>query len=165
MADEVSFSEQESIRRAKLNALFEAGLNPYEITKCEVTHQSSEILNQFDSLEGKTVSLAGRMISRRIMGKASFAHLLDNDGEIQIYVRRDDVGEEAYAAFKNDDIGDVFCATGFVFKTKTGEISVHCTQLTLLCKCLKPLPEKYHGLTDKEERYRRRVGYRAVVRV
>ena len=156
MPEEISFSEQEQIRRAKLETLRENGADPYQITKVNVTHRSHEILNGFDALEGKTVSLAGRMISRRVMGKAAFAHLLDNDGEIQIYVRRDDVGEEAYAAFKGEDIGDVLFVTGFVFKTKTGEISVHCTEVELLCKCLKPLPEKYHGLTDTDLRYRQR---------
>ena len=156
MPEDISFSEQESIRREKLQALRDMGVDPYLITKCNITHTSADILSRFAELENQTVCLAGRMISRRVMGKAAFAHLLDNDGEIQIYVRREDVGEEAYTAFKNDDIGDVLCVTGFVFQTKTGEISVHCTKLTLLCKCLKPLPEKYHGLTDTDLRYRQR---------
>ena len=149
-------SEQEIIRRQKLQALIDSGSNPYEITRYDVTHHSRDILENFDDLEGKTVSVAGRMISRRVMGKASFAHLLDGEGEIQFYVRRDDIGEEAYAAFKNDDIGDIFGVTGTVFKTKTGEISLHTTSLTLLTKSLKVLPEKFHGLTDTDLRYRQR---------
>ncbi len=151
-----SYSEQEQIRREKLAALREAGRDPYLITKCDVTAKSSQIKADFDAYEGKEVSLGGRIMSRRIMGKASFAHLLDADGEIQFYIRRDDVGEEAYAAFKEMDIGDLVSVTGTVFKTKTGEISVHTTALTLLAKCLKPLPEKFHGLTDTDLRYRQR---------
>ena len=151
-----SFSEQEQIRRAKLAALREAGHDPYLLTKCDVTEKSAHVLCNYDALEGQTVSLAGRMMSRRVMGKASFAHLLDSDGEIQFYVRRDDVGEETYAAFKDMDIGDVVFVRGFVFKTKTGEVSVHAQELTLLAKCLKPLPEKFHGLTDTDLRYRQR---------
>ena len=149
-------SEQEIIRRQKLQSLIDAGQNPYLITRFDVTHHSREIIDQFDTLEGQTVSIAGRMTARRIMGKASFAHLLDGQGDIQFYVRRDDAGEEAYAAFKSDDIGDIFGVTGTVFKTKTGEVSVHATSLTLLCKSLKVLPEKFHGLTDPDLRYRQR---------
>ncbi len=151
-----SFSEQEQIRRAKLSELCEAGNSPYQITRYDVTHVSSEILEGFDRLEGQTVSIAGRMMSRRIMGKASFAHLLDGKGDIQIYVRRDDVGLDAYAAFKSFDIGDILGITGFVFRTQTGEISVHAQTVTLLSKCLKPLPEKFHGLQDQDLRYRQR---------
>ena len=121
-----------------------------------MTAKSAEILADYDAYDGKEVSLAGRMISRRVMGKASFAHLLDTAGDIQFYVRRDDVGEDAYKAFKEMDLGDVLFIRGFVFKTKTGEISVHVQGLTLLAKCLKPLPEKFHGLTDTDLRYRQR---------
>ena len=149
-------TEQEQIRRQKLQALMAAGQNPYTITCFDVTHRSEEITAQYDQLEGKTVSIAGRMTSRRIMGKASFAHLLDGQGEIQIYVKRDDVGEEAYAAFKQDDLGDILGVKGIVFKTKTGEVSVHAQEITLLCKSLKVLPEKFHGLVDTNLRYRQR---------
>lgn len=151
-----TYSEQEQIRRNKLDALRHAGKDPYLLTRCDVDTKSSEIIAQYDAFEGKEVTLAGRMISRRIMGKASFAHLLDSVGDIQFYIRRDDVGEEAYAAFKEMDLGDVVCVRGTVFKTKTGEISVHTTEMTLLAKCLKPLPEKFHGLTDTDLRYRQR---------
>lgn len=149
-------TEQEQIRRQKLQALMAAGQNPYTITCFDVTHRSEEITAQYDQLEGKTVSIAGRMTSRRIMGKASFAHLLDGQGEIQIYIKRDDVGEEAYAAFKQDDLGDILGVKGIVFKTKTGEVSVHAQEITLLCKSLKVLPEKFHGLVDTDLRYRQR---------
>ena len=150
------YSEQEQIRRDKLDALRQRGQDPYLLTKVQVDTKSSEIVADYDAYEGKDVSLAGRMITRRIMGKASFAHLLDTAGEIQFYIRRDDVGEEAYAAFKEMDIGDVIFVSGKVFKTKTGEISIHTEKLTLLAKCLKPLPEKFHGLTDQDLRYRQR---------
>ena len=149
-------TEQEIIRRQKLQKLLDAGENPYEITRYAVTHRSTAILNGFDELEGKEVSIAGRMTSRRVMGKASFAHLLDGEGDIQIYVRRDDVGEESYAAFKQDDIGDILGVKGTVFRTQTGEISVHATEVKLLCKSLKVLPEKFHGLVDTDLRYRQR---------
>ncbi len=155
-ASTLNLSEQEQIRRQKLAALVEAGQNPYEITRYDVTHHSTEIVNDYDALEGQTVSIAGRMTSRRIMGKASFAHLLDGEGDIQIYVKKDDVGEEAYAAFKQDDLGDILGVKGIVFKTKTGEVSVHAQSVTLLCKSLKVLPEKYHGLVDTDLRYRQR---------
>ena len=155
-ASTLNLSEQEQIRRQKLAALVEAGQNPYEITRYDVTHHSTEIVNNYDALEGQTVSIAGRMTSRRIMGKASFAHLLDGEGDIQIYVKKDDVGEEAYAAFKQDDLGDILGVKGIVFKTKTGEVSVHAQSVTLLCKSLKVLPEKYHGLVDTDLRYRQR---------
>ena len=149
-------SEQEIIRRQKLQSLLDAGQNPYEITKFGVTHRSTGIIAGYDTLEGKSVSVAGRMISRSIMGKASFARILDGEGEIQIYVRRDEIGEDSYAAFKKDDIGDILGVTGTVFKTKTGEISIHATAVTLLTKSLKTLPEKFHGLTDPDLRYRQR---------
>ena len=149
-------TEQEIIRRQKLQKLLDAGQNPYEITRWAVTHRSVQILDSFDELEGKEVSIAGRMTSRRVMGKASFAHLLDGEGDIQIYVRRDDVGEEPYMAFKQDDIGDILGVKGTVFRTQTGEISVHATEVKLLCKSLKVLPEKFHGLVDIDLRYRQR---------
>ena len=150
------YSEQEQIRRDKLEALRQKGRDPYLLTKVDVDTKSSQIIADYDAHEGKEVALAGRMITRRIMGKASFAHMLDTAGEIQFYIRRDDVGEEAYASFKEMDIGDVVYIRGTVFKTKTGEISVHTNAITLLAKCLKPLPEKFHGLTDQDLRYRQR---------
>lgn len=151
-----ALSEQEIIRRQKLQSLIDAGQNPYAVTHFDVTHHSKEIADNFESLEGKTVSLAGRMVSRRVMGKASFAHLLDAQGEMQIYVTRDDLGEDAYAAFKKDDLGDIIGVSGTVFRTKTGEASIHVKSLTLLCKSLKVLPEKFHGLVDTDLRYRQR---------
>ena len=151
-----SYSEQEQIRRDKLAALREQGQDPYLLTRVDVDTKSSQIVADYDAYEGKTVTLAGRMMFRNIMGKASFAKLLDTDGLIQFYIRRDDVGEEPYAAFKKLDIGDVVSVRGKVFKTKTGEISVHTEEYTLLAKCLKPLPEKFHGLTDMDLRYRQR---------
>lgn len=156
MQDTVDYSEQEQIRREKLQALMDNGQNPYLITKYDVTHESKNVLDNFDALEGQTVSMAGRMIGRHIMGKASFGRILDGAGKIQIYVKRDDVGEEPYAAFKKYDLGDLIGVTGKPFKTKTGEISIHVESLTLLAKCLKPLPEKFHGLTDTDLRYRQR---------
>ena len=153
---EQSASEQSRIRLEKLQKLVEAGENPFELVRYDATHHSREILDNYDALENQTVSIAGRMMSRRSMGKASFAHVLDRDGEIQIYVRRDDVGEDAYAKFKNLDIGDIIGVKGFVFKTKSGETSVHAQALTLLSKSLHPLPEKFHGLTNTDTRYRQR---------
>ncbi len=149
-------SEQEMIRREKLQKLIEAGKNPYAITSYDQSHESDAINANYDELEGKQVSIAGRMTGKRVMGKASFAHILDRKGSMQIYVRRDDVGEEVYAAFKDMDIGDVLGVKGLVFKTKTGEISVHAQELVLLSKSLKVLPEKYHGLKDTDLRYRQR---------
>ena len=154
--EELNLSEQTQIRLNKLNKLIEEGKNPYEIVKFDRTHLSNEIREQFDALEGKTVTLAGRMVSRRIMGKATFAHLLDRAGEMQIYVRRDDVGEDAYKAFKEYDIGDILGVSGKVLRTKTGEVSLHVETLTLLTKSLHPLPEKFHGLTNTDTRYRQR---------
>ena len=151
-----ALSEQEQIRFDKLGALMDAGANPYEITVYDRTHTSKQIAENYDVLEGQTVSIAGRMMSRRVMGKASFAHLSDRDGEIQFYAKRDDVGDEAYASFKDWDIGDVLGVKGKVFKTKTGEISVHAEEMILLAKSLHPLPEKFHGLTDTDTRYRQR---------
>ena len=151
-----NMSEQTEIRLNKLRALQEAGRNPYAITHFEVTHASDAIVRDYDALENAEVTIAGRLMSRRVMGKASFAHLLDRAGEIQIYIKRDDVGEDAYKDFKDWDIGDMLGVKGFVFKTKTGEISVHAKELTLLTKSLHPLPEKFHGLTNTDTRYRQR---------
>ena len=150
-------SEQEIIRRQKLQGLIDAGQNPYEITRYDVTHHSQEIIENFvDDAEPVEVAIAGRMMARRVMGKASFASLLDGQGNIQIYVTRDDLGEEAYAAFKKSDIGDIFGVKGIPFRTKTGMISVHVKSMTLLTKSLKVLPEKFHGLVDTDLRYRQR---------
>ena len=149
-------SELLQIRRDKLAALQADGRDPFMQTSYDLTHTSEDILASFEALEGTRVSLAGRVVSRRIMGKASFTHLLDGKGRIQIYVKQDDVGEEAYAAFKTWDIGDILGAEGTVFRTRTGEVSVHVTKLVLLAKSLRPLPEKYHGLKDPELRYRQR---------
>lgn len=149
-------SELLQIRRDKLTALQQAGKDPYQIVTFDHSHHSADILANYDALEGRPVQIAGRMMSKRIMGKASFAHVLDGKGDIQIYVKRDDVGEESYAAFKTYDIGDLIGVAGTVFKTRTGEVSVHATKVTLLSKSLRPLPEKYHGLKDPDLRYRQR---------
>ena len=150
-------SEQEIIRRQKLQGLIDAGQNPYEITRYDVTHHSQEIIDNFvDDAEPVEVAIAGRMMARRVMGKASFASILDGQGSIQLYVTRDDLGEEAYAAFKKSDIGDIFGVKGIPFRTKTGMISVHVKSMTLLTKSLKVLPEKFHGLVDTDLRYRQR---------
>ena len=144
------------VRREKLSALQAEGKDPFTITKYDRTHHSSDVRENFDALEGKSVSLAGRMMSKRVMGKASFCNLQDLKGNIQSYVARDSVGEEAYAAFKKFDIGDIIGIKGEVFKTKTGEISIHASEITLLSKSLQILPEKYHGLTNTDTRYRQR---------
>lgn len=144
------------IRREKLAALQEAGKNPFEITKYDVTHHSSDVKENFEELEGKSVSLAGRIMSKRVMGKASFCHIQDLKGTIQVYVARDNIGEDSYKDFKKYDIGDIVGISGEVFKTKTGEISIHATSVTLLSKSLQILPEKYHGLTNTDTRYRQR---------
>ncbi len=153
---QAELSELLQIRRDKLAALQEAGCDPYEIVKYDQELYSVDVTENYEQYEGKRVSVAGRMMSKRVMGKASFAHLLDYKGDIQIYVKRDDVGEASYAAFKTMDIGDILGVTGLVFKTKTGEISIHCDTVTLLSKSLRPLPEKFHGLKDPELRYRQR---------
>ena len=165
------------VRRDKLKELQEAGKDPFRIVKYNQTHHSEEIREKADTLEtvlatdengkniipawdeipaDKRVSVAGRMMSKRVMGKAAFCHVQDLEGQIQVYVTRDELGEEAYAAFKKMDIGDIIGVLGFVFRTKTGELSIHAKELTLLSKSLQPLPEKYHGLTDTELRYRQR---------
>ena len=163
MGDQISevalqeeLSEQRRVRREKLAELQAAGKNPYEITTYDVTHTAKEIRDHFEELEGKPVSLAGRMMSRRKMGKASFIDIRDNTDRMQSYVRLDDVGEDSYNAFKKWDIGDIIGLKGTVFKTKTGEISIHATDIVLLSKSLLPLPEKFHGLTDTDTRYRQR---------
>ncbi len=146
-----------AVRREKLKNLRESGCDPFVITKFDVTHTASVIKESFqDDAPELRVTVAGRVMSRRVMGKASFVHLQDESGKIQLYVRRDDVGEETYAAFKKWDIGDVLGVSGFVFRTQTGEVSVHATSLTLLAKSLLPLPEKFHGLTNQDLRYRQR---------
>ena len=148
-------SEILQVRRDKLAALQEAGRDPFQITKYAVSHHSREVVENYAALEGKDVSVAGRMMVKRVMGKASFCKLQDREGMIQCYVSRDDLGED-YAAFKKLDIGDIIGVSGFVFQTKTGEVTIHVTKLTLLSKSLKPLPEKFHGLTDVDVRYRQR---------
>ena len=168
-------SEQETIRREKLSALVAAGKDPYKITRYDVTHHSAEVERLYTAMEDEykaahngeapgedsglaelRVSIAGRMMSQRIMGKASFAHIMDRDGSLQVYVRREALGDEAYASFKNMDIGDILGVTGTVFRTRMGELSVRADSVTLLSKSLKPLPEKFHGLKDTELRYRQR---------
>lgn len=144
------------VRHEKLAALQEAGKDPFVITKCEVTHHSMDIKNNYEEMEGKTVTIAGRMMFKRVMGKASFCNVRDLQGDIQAYVARDNIGEESYKDFKKYDVGDLMTITGEVFKTKTGEISVHATNVTLISKSLQILPEKFHGLTDTDMRYRQR---------
>ena len=153
---EVDLGEQQRIRQEKLKALQEEGNDPFVITKYDQTHHSADIKADFDALEGKTVSVAGRMMSKRIMGKASFCNIQDLKGNIQSYVARDSIGEEEYKAFKKLDIGDIIGIKGEVFKTKTGEISIHASEVTLLSKSLQILPEKFHGLTNTDMRYRQR---------
>ncbi|MFI3175058.1 MAG: lysine--tRNA ligase [Bacillota bacterium] len=149
-------NEQIRIRKEKLVQLQQDGKDPFSIVKFEVSHHSSEIRDHFEALENKDVTIAGRMMSKRIMGKASFCNLQDRDGAMQSYVSRNDIGDEDYADFKKFDIGDLVGIEGFVFRTKTGEISVHAKKVTLLSKSLQVLPEKYHGLKDQELRYRQR---------
>lgn len=144
------------VRKEKLKALIEAGKNPYEITEFNRSHVTTEIFENYEELEEKEVAIAGRIMGKRIMGKASFAHVQDPYGKIQLYVSVNDLGEESYKAFKEDDIGDIVGVKGFVFKTKTGEISIHAKEVTLLSKSLRPLPEKFHGLKDTDLRYRQR---------
>ena len=160
-AQGLSESEQVQVRRQKLADLQAAGNDPFTLTKFPQDAYSADLKEEFKELpnetdSGKQVALAGRMMSKRVMGKASFAHLRDDKGDIQLYVRRDELGEEAYAAFKKLDVGDIIGVKGEVFRTKTGELSVRATELTLLAKSLRPLPEKFHGLTDTEMRYRQR---------
>lgn len=151
-----NLSEVLQVRRDKLSELQKMGRDPFKISKYDVTHHSNEVIDQYDSLEGQRVSLAGRIMSKRIMGKASFMHLQDQNGRIQAYVKRDDIGVDEYKLFKTYDIGDIVGIEGFVFKTKTEEVSVHVEKLVLLSKSLQVLPEKYHGLKDVDLRYRQR---------
>ncbi|MBO5945864.1 MAG: lysine--tRNA ligase, partial [Clostridia bacterium] len=159
----VNSTSELAVRREKLAALVEAGNNPFEITKYDVTATSVEAIKEFTERESElaegeqiNVRIAGRMVAKRVMGKASFGRILDGEGEIQIYTSRDDLGEEAYAGFKKWDIGDVLGLEGIMFRTRTGEISLHVKKATLLAKSLLPLPEKFHGLTNLEQRYRQR---------
>ena len=149
-------NEQIKIRMDKLKALQEAGNDPFQITKYDVTYHTKDIKDNFDELEGKQVSIAGRLMQKRVMGKASFGNVADLNGNIQIYVARDSIGEEPYAAFKKFDIGDIVGVKGEVFRTQKGEMSIHVSEITLLTKSLQVLPEKFHGLTDTEIRYRQR---------
>ena len=144
------------VRREKLAELQAEGKDPFKIVKYDVTHHSQDIKDQFEELEGKDVTIAGRMMSKRVMGKASFCHVQDLKGMIQSYVARDSVGEDAYKAFKKLDVGDIIGIKGQVFRTKTGEISIHASEVTLLSKSLQVLPEKFHGLTNTDTRYRQR---------
>ena len=153
---ELDMNQLMKVRKEKLDKLKEEGKDPYKITKFNRTHTSQEIKDNYDELEGKDVTIAGRIMAKRIMGKASFCHIQDSEGKIQSYVSINDLGEESYKAFKEDDIGDIIGITGFVFKTRTGEISIHAKEVTLLSKSLRPLPEKFHGLKDTDLRYRQR---------
>ena len=153
----VTLSEQEQVRRAKLQKLVDEGKDPYVKTRFDVTAFSADIKSNFEEYEGKEVTMAGRLMTRRVMGKASFANISDKNGGIQVYVTRQDIGEEEYASFKKDyDIGDIVGIKGTVFKTNSGEVSIHATHMEMLSKSLRPLPEKYHGLTDTDLRYRQR---------
>ena len=153
---EVDVNKLMQIRRDKLTKLKEEGKDPFEITKFNRTHTSTDVVENYDQLEGKDVTVAGRIMAKRIMGKASFCHIQDGNGKIQSYVSINELGEESYKQFKEDDIGDIIGITGFVFKTRTGEISIHAKEVTLLSKSLRPLPEKFHGLKDTDLRYRQR---------
>ena len=144
------------VRYDKLHELQENGKDPFVITRYEVTHHSTDILENFEEMEGKEVSLAGRMMFKRVMGKASFCNIQDLKGRIQAYVARDNIGEDSYKDFKKYDVGDILGIKGTVFKTKTGETSIHATEVVLLSKSLQILPEKFHGLTDTDTRYRQR---------
>ena len=155
-AQEPDLNQLRKVRREKLAELQSAGKDPFITTKYDVTHHSVEIKNNFEELEEKEVTIAGRMMSKRVMGKASFCNVQDKEGGIQCYVARDNVGEEEYKAFKKMDIGDIVGIVGTVFKTKTGEISLHATKVDLLAKSLQILPEKFHGMTNRDLRYRQR---------
>ncbi|MCI9058850.1 MAG: lysine--tRNA ligase, partial [Lachnospiraceae bacterium] len=155
-AQEQDVKQLLKVRREKLADLQERGMDPFRITKFDVSHHSQEIKDDFENLEGKTVTVAGRMMSKRVMGKASFCNVQDLKGNIQSYVARDSVGEDSYKDFKKFDIGDIVGICGQVFRTKTGEISVHAEEITLLSKSLQILPEKFHGLTNTDVRYRQR---------
>ena len=154
--EELDMNHLMQVRKEKLEKLREANKDPFEITRFERTHTSKQIVDNYAELEGKDVTIAGRLMAKRIMGKASFCHIQDSEGKIQSYVSINDLGEEAYKDFKEFDIGDIIGLTGFVFKTRTEEISVHAKKVELLSKSLKPLPEKFHGLKDTDLRYRQR---------
>ena len=161
MADQNNNQQQDvnqliRVRYDKLHELQENGKDPFVITKYDVTHHSTDILENFEEMEGKEVSLAGRMMFKRVMGKASFCNIQDLKGRIQAYVARDNIGEDSYKDFKKYDVGDILGIKGTVFKTKTGETSIHATEVVLLSKSLQILPEKFHGLTDTDTRYRQR---------
>ena len=156
LEQELDLNQLMITRREKLEKLKQNNKNPFEITKFDITHTSKEIIDNYEELEGKDVTIAGRIMAKRIMGKASFCHIQDGDGKIQSYVSINDLGEESYKQFKEDDIGDIIGITGFVFKTRTGEISIHAKEVILLSKSLRPLPEKFHGLKDTDLRYRQR---------
>ena len=151
---EPDLNQLRKVRREKLANLQAEGRDPFVITKYDQTHHSMEIKDNYDNLEGKEVQIAGRMMSKRLMGKASFCNIQDLQGNIQVYVARDEIGQEPYTAFKKYDVGDIVGVRGTVFKTKTGEISVHAEELTLMTKSLQILPEKFHGLTNTDLRYR-----------
>ncbi len=154
--EELDMDHLMEVRREKLDKLREEGKDPFEITRFSRTHTSKQIVDNYAELEGKDVTVAGRIMAKRIMGKASFCHIQDSTGKIQSYVSINDLGEESYKQFKEYDIGDIIGITGFVFKTRTEEISIHAKEVTLLAKSLKPLPEKFHGLKDTDTRYRQR---------
>ena len=161
--NQIQSTSELDIRREKLANLVAQGKNPFEITKYDVTHTAPEAIKLFEEKESTlaegesiTVRVAGRMVAKRVMGKASFAHLLDGEGKIQLYVARDSIGEDDYASFKKWVIGDCLGVEGTLFRTRTGEISIHATGVVLLAKALLPLPEKFHGLTNVEQRYRQR---------
>lgn len=154
--EELNLNEILRVRREKLKSLKESGKNPFDIVKYDVTHHSDVIKNNFDTMESQLVSIAGRIMSMRDMGKASFSDIQDRNGKIQVYIKTDDVGEESYKQFKTYDMGDIVGIKGTVFKTKRGEISIHAQEVTLLTKSLQPLPEKWHGLKDTDIRYRQR---------
>ena len=161
MADERVQTDQDinellKIKRTKLAELQESGKDPFQTMKYDVTNHSGNIINNFEDFEGKVVSIAGRMMSKRVMGKASFCNIRDIQGDIQFYVKRDEIGEEPYAEFKKYDIGDIVGIEGEVFKTHTGEVSVKVQKIVLLTKSLQILPEKFHGLKDTDTRYRQR---------
>ena len=163
MDNQINSTNELAVRREKLANLKAAGNDPFTVTKYDVTHTAPAAIAEFTEREASlaegetiTVRVAGRMVGKRVMGKASFAHLLDGEGKIQLYVSRDGVGEEVYAGFKKWDVGDIIGVEGHLFRTRTGEISVHATSITLLAKALLPLPEKFHGLTNLEQRYRQR---------
>lgn len=155
-AQEPDLNQLRKVRRQKLADLQAEGNDPFEITKYDQTHHSTDIKDNYDELEGKVVSIAGRMMSKRVMGKASFCNVQDIKGNIQVYVARDEIGQDEYKAFKKYDVGDIIGVKGTVFKTKTGEISVHASEMTLMTKSLQILPEKFHGLTNTDLRYRQR---------